>query len=100
MKWRSGIDYLFHNLPQLVDLDRKDPFVDIFVAGLGYRGLKLAVHCFHAMTKEILKSDDEREGHPAFACLLDYFHEVNAAPVLLGGHHLDVPRPINREIAG
>src|SRR6266481_4785710 len=61
MKLLTGIDNFFDNFAQLIDLDRKNAAIFIFVAKLRDRILERAINRFDTVAEQILKSDDERE---------------------------------------
>src|SRR5580704_3635002 len=61
VKLLTGIDNFFDNFAQLVDLDRKNAAIYIFVAKLRDRVLESAINRFDPMAEQILKADDERE---------------------------------------
>jgi hypothetical protein len=61
VKLLTGIDNFFDNFAQLIDLDRKNSAIFIFVAKLRDRVLECAINRFDTVAKQILKSDHERE---------------------------------------
>jgi len=61
MKFLTGIDNFFDDLAQLIDLDRKNPAILVLVTKLCHRFFKCSVYHFDTVSKQILKSDDERE---------------------------------------
>ena len=61
MKLLPGIDDLFDDFAQLIDLDRKNAAIIVAITEFGHRGLEGAVDRFDAMPQQILKANDERK---------------------------------------
>src|SRR5438477_450040 len=57
----TGIDNFFDNFAQLIDLDRKNAAIFIFVAKFRDRVVECAINSFDTVAEQILKSDDQRE---------------------------------------
>ena len=61
VKLLTGIDNFFDNFAQLIDLDRKNAAIFIFVAKFRDRVVECAINSFDTVAEQILKSDDQRE---------------------------------------
>src|SRR6266403_371639 len=83
VKLLAGIDDLFDHFAQLIDLDRKNAAIRTFVAKLGDGVLKRQVDRLDPVTKQVLKTNDERKTQSARARLIYNFENVNAAAVVL-----------------
>src|SRR4030095_4725196 len=99
VKLLTGIDNFFDYFAQLIDLDRKNAAIFIFIAKLRYRVSECAVNRFDTVAEQILKSDDERETQTAIACFIYDFQDVDAATVLLQGLRDDVPGCVDSKIS-
>src|ERR1700730_4363572 len=96
----AGIDDLFDDLPQLVYFYREDPFINVLIVRFSDRGAKGLINFFYAMSKEVLKTDDERERHTAITRLVDHIHEVDCLALHPIRHDLDVADRVNCEVTG
>src|SRR5262249_30213931 len=99
MKLFAGIDDLLDDLTQLVDLNRKNAAIFVFVIELSYRHLKRAVDRLDAVTQQVLKPNHQGETEISYACFVNYCQQVDAATIILQRSCLDVARAIHRKIA-
>ena len=98
MEFRAGIDHFLDDFAELVDLDRENAAVDVFVSRFGDRFGEGAVDGLHAVAEQILEAQGERKGEAAFARFVHEFHHVDLAQRLAARTHRDVAFAVDREI--
>ena len=98
MELLPSIDNFFDDFAQLIDLDREDASILAAITELSDRGLECEVDRLNAVTKQILKPDDEWKTESARARLVDNFEKVDAAAVFLKRFGNNVAFSVNREI--
>src|SRR6516225_1522028 len=96
----SGVHNLFHDLPELVHLYRKHPFVGVLVIRFGDRGMKSTIYRFNAMPEQILESYNEWKRHSLLARFRNNLHQVNRISIALGRHDLNISSSIYSEVTG
>ena len=77
MKLLAGVDDLFDHFAQLIDLDRENAAILIFVIEFRHRILKRAIDRFDAVSQQILEANDERETEAALPRFVDHFEDVD-----------------------
>src|SRR5437016_974033 len=82
MKLFAGIDDLLDHLTQLVDLNRKNAAVFIFVIELSYRILKRAVDRLDAVTQQVLKPNHQGKTEVSRACLINYCQQIDGPTII------------------
>src|SRR5260370_21823945 len=87
MKLFAGIDDLLDDLTQLIDLNRKNAAVLIFVIELSDRILKRAVDRLDAVTQQVLKPNHQGKPDVSRACLINYRQQIHGTPITLQQHH-------------
>src|SRR3954469_18059118 len=90
MKLLPGIDDLFNDLAQLIDLDRENTAVTATVAELSDRTLKRAVNRFDPMPKQILESNHQGKGKAAGPSFANDFQNVDRTTAILQWPNFDV----------
>src|SRR5205807_9755454 len=98
VKLQAGIDNLFDDFPQLVDLDRENAAIFIAITELRHRGLKGAINRFDAVPEQILKPDYQRKAEPTVASFVYNFENVDATAVFLEWTRLDVPGGVDGKV--
>src|SRR5207245_11122338 len=83
MKLFASIDDLLDDLTQLVDLNRKNAAVFIFVIELSYRILKRAVDRLDAVTQQVLKPNHQGKTEVSRACLINYCQQIDGPTIIL-----------------
>src|SRR5439155_23954789 len=98
VKLQAGIDNLFDDFAQLVDLDRENASIFIAITELRHRGLKGAINRFDAVPEQILKPDYQRKTESTVARFVYDLEKVDATAVFLEWTRLDVPCGINCKV--
>ena len=93
------VEDLFHNLPHLVDLDRENAAVGAFVAGRFDRFGKSFVDGADAVTKEIVKADQERVVKATFPGSGGDFDQIDFSSLGVQGANRHVPGGVYAEVA-
>src|SRR5438552_16844721 len=75
-------DFLDH-FPKLIDFDGEDAAITAPIVKFRARGFKGPVDTHDAMTKQILKTNDQRKTEAARARFVDHFQNINRAAVFL-----------------
>ena len=96
----AGIQNLFDDFAQLVDLDGEHPAIAALVAKFGDGISERHVDRFHSMTKDVLKANQHRELQAARLGFLDHIREVHRGACLLQWLGDNAPRFINVEVLG
>src|SRR5947199_2511868 len=98
MKLLAGIDNLFDDFAQLVDLDREDAPILTAIVEFGDRVLEREVDRFDAVTEQILKANDERKTETAGAGFIYNLENIYAAAIFLKRFRINVAFGVDGEI--
>ena len=98
MKLLACVDNFFDHFAQLIDLDRENAAILIFVIEFRHRVLKRAIDRFDAVSQQILETNHERETEAALPRFADHLHDVDAPAVVLKWTRNDIARFVNGEV--
>jgi hypothetical protein len=94
----TGVQNFFHDFTELVHLDRENATVFTLVAKLGDGIAEGEVDGFHAMAKDVLETNKQRESQSAPGCLFDHIGEVHRNAALLQRRGHDVTGFVDVEV--
>src|ERR1700722_12602778 len=100
MKLQAGVDDLFDHFAQLIHFDRKNTAIQASVTKLADRVLEGQIDRFDPVTKQILKTNDERETQVPGARLVNHFENVDPAALFLQWGRDNVSVFVDRKITG
>jgi len=90
MKLFAGIDDLFDDFAQLVDLDRKNAAIMILIAELRDCALKCAINCFNPVPEQILEPNQQRKTEVSGTRFVDDFQQIDGTTIILQRPRFDV----------
>ncbi len=96
----AGIEDLFHDFAELVDLDRKNAAIDAFVVVVGDRFVERGVEKLDAMAQQILKSNEKRRLEIQRLRVVERIDDRNRDTVFLQRCDCQIAVRVDAEIAG